>query len=257
MSFDRAAVNPSLAALTAISLKVAGLITIVSALVDYLTLLIPLDFGNAQWQLATATQITDRGILPLVGIALMLTSLWIDGTRKTAAQPGFWQTIDVRFWLCILASLLSLLYLILPVFHLSAVRLSSQAALQQVGAEASQASSQMEQRLSTELGQQQQQLQALMQNQELLTQAIKSGQLPKDIEKYRNDPEGLKQFLQKQADQARERVQNQIGSRRAEAERRVQVESWKAAIRTLITSLLLAVGYAVIGWQGLRQTVNR
>ncbi|MFM7470274.1 MAG: HpsJ family protein [Nodosilinea sp.] len=257
MSFDRAAANPSLTALSAIALKVAGLVAIVSALVDYLILLIPLNVGNAQWQLATATQITDRGILPLMGIALVFTSLWLDSARRPTTQPGFWRTIDVRFWLCILASLLSLLYLVLPIFHINAVLLSSQAALQQVGAEASQASTQMEQRLSTELGQQQQQLQALMQNQELFTQAIKSGQLPKDMEKYRNDPEGLKQFLQKQADQARQRVQNQIGSRRAEAEQRVQVESWKAAIRTLITSLLLAVGYAAIGWQGLRQSTNR
>ncbi|MBU6229720.1 MAG: HpsJ family protein [Cyanobacteria bacterium REEB459] len=256
MSFDRSAVNPSLATLIAVALKVAGLIAILSALVDYIILLIPLDFGNPQWQLATATQITDRGILPLVGMALVLTSFWIDGPRHSSAQRGFWGTIDVRFWLCLLASLLSLLYLVLPVFHLSAVRLSSQAALQQVGTEASQASNQMEQRLSAELGQQQQQLAALMQNQELFNQALKSGQLPKDMEKYRNDPEGLKQFLQKQANQARERVQNQIGSRRAEAERRVQLESWKAGIRTLITSLLLAVGYAVIGWQGLRQKIS-
>jgi hypothetical protein len=253
MSLDRSASNSSLAALAAIALKVVGWTTILSALVDYLILLVPLNLGNPQWQVAVTTQMIDRGILPLVGIALSLTSLWIESSLRTTPLPRASRS-DLPFWLSVLASVFGALYLALTVLHLSGVQFSSQSALQQVGTEASQASSQLEQRISSQLSQQQSQLEALLKNPERLDQAIQSGQLPKEIQQYRNNPEGLKKFLQDQADQARKKYQAEIGNRRIEAERRVRQESWKNGIRTAVTSVLLTLGYSLLGWQGLRQT---
>jgi hypothetical protein len=250
------AVPPAVASpLAAIALKAAGLVAVISALLDYLILLIPPNLTNTQWQLATTTQLVDRGIVPLVGIALLLTGFWVDSRVGRATSQKSLVT-DLRFWVCALASLLGLMYLLLTLLHLNAVRLSSQTALEQVSAEASQASTELEQRLSTELSQQQTQLGILFENEDLLSQAIQSGQLPQDIQQYQNNPEGLNQFLQQRADEARQQIQTEIGTRRADAERRVKTEAWKSAIRTSITSLLLAAGYVIIGWNGLKRLMS-
>ena len=91
MTSDSVVTNPTKSPLAAIALKLVGLVTIISALLDYLILVIPPDFANPQWQLATTTQLVDRGIVPLVGIALILTGFWIDRqcrTRSATAKPG-------------------------------------------------------------------------------------------------------------------------------------------------------------------------
>lgn len=241
--------------LAALSLKVAGIVAILSALLDYLILLFPPNFTNIQWQLATITQLVDRGIVPLIGMALLLTGLWAE-SRAGRTLGGQRLTTDLRFWVCALASLLGLVYLIFSLLHLNAVRLSSRTALEQVNAEAGQATTELEQRLAAELSQQQTQLGALLENDAQLNQAIQSGQIPQDIQKYQGNPEGLTQFLQQQADQARQQIQAEIGTRRADAERRVKAEAWKSGLRTSITSLLLAAGYALIGWSGLRRMLR-
>lgn len=241
--------------LAAIALKLVGIVTIVSALLDYLILLIPPNLTNPQWQLATITQIVDRGIVPLVGIALLLTGFWIDNSVGRPARGRNLAT-DLRFWACLLASILGLIYLILTVLHINSVRLTSQQALVQVGNEANQASTQLEQRISTELSQQQSQLGALLQDDSLLQQAIQSGQLPQEIQQYQDNPEGLNQFLQQRAEQARTQLQTEIGTRRQQAEQRVKTEAWKSGLRISLSSLFLAIGYSTIGWTGLRRLMN-
>ncbi|WOD37811.1 HpsJ family protein [Nodosilinea sp. E11] len=255
MTSEPTVTSPVASPLAAIALKVAGAIAILSALLDFLVLLIPPNLANTQWQLATTTQLVDRGIVPMIGMALLLSGFWLESSVGRVAQRKN-LTTDLRFWVCSLASLLGLLYLLLILLHLSAVRLSSQTALQQVNTEAGEAATQLQQRLSTELSQQQTQLGALLQNDELLAQAIQSGQLPPDIEQYRNNPEGLTQFLQQQADQAQQQIETEIGTRRAQAERQVRTEALRSGIRVSIISFLLAAGYSIIGWLGLRQLLS-
>ncbi|WP_017299413.1 hormogonium polysaccharide biosynthesis protein HpsJ [Nodosilinea nodulosa] len=257
MTSEPAVTSPVASPLAAIALKVAGAIAILSALLDFLILLIPPNLTNVQWQLATTTQFVDRGIVPLIGIALLLAGLWVDSSIGRVAQPKS-LTTDLRFWACALASVLGLVYLLLILLHLNAVRLSTQTALAQVGTEAGDAATQLQQRLSTELSQQQSQLGTLLQseNKDLLNQAIQSGQLPPDIEKYRDDPDGLTQFLQQRADQAKQQIEAQIGTRRAEAERRVKTEAWRSGVRISVTSLLLSAGFSIIGWLGLKRLLS-
>ncbi|NMF85896.1 HpsJ family protein [Nodosilinea sp. P-1105] len=252
MTSEPAISAPVVSPLAAIALKVVGIVAILSALLDYVILLIPANVADAQWQLATVTQMVERGIVPLVGTALLLTGYWIDG-RVGRAIVKKTLTKDLRFWVCVLASVLGLAYLLLALLNLNTVRLSSQLALEQVDREATEAATQFEQRLAAELGQQQSQLGALLQDEDLLSQAIQTGQIPQDFSQYQDDPEGLSQFLQQQADQAREQIQTEIGTRRTEAERRVRAEAWKSGIRISITSLLLTVGFGTIGWIGLKR----
>lgn len=256
MTSEPAVTSPVASPLAAIALKVAGAIAILSALLDFLILLIPPNLTNVQWQLATTTQLVDRGIVPLVGMALLLSGFWVDSlVGRTVAQRKSLAT-DPRFWVCGLASLLGLAYLLLTLLHLNAVRLSSQQALAQVSTEAGEAATQLQQRLSTELSQQQTQLGALLENEDLLAQAIQSGQLPPDIGQYRNNPDGLTEFLQQRADQAQQQIETEIGTRRVQAERQVRIEAWRSGIRISVSSLLLAAGYSMIGWLGLRRLLS-
>lgn len=255
MTSEKAVASSPTSPLAAIALKLVGIVTIISALLDYVILLIPPDVTNAQWQLATTTQLVDRGIVPLVGIALLITGFWVDRNSGRPSRSASLFT-DLRFWACLLASLLGLFYLIITVVHINSVRATTRDALAQVSNEATQATTQLEERLSNELSQQQNQLNMLLQNEELLSQAIESGQLPEDIQRFQSDPEGLSQFLEQRAGEARERLQTQIGTRRAEAEQRVRLQARKSAVRISISSLLLAIGYSVVGWIGLRRLMN-
>ncbi|MEO1623252.1 MAG: HpsJ family protein, partial [Cyanobacteria bacterium J06632_3] len=121
--------------LAAISLKLVGAITILAALIDFLTLLFPPDFGNRAWQLATVTSLVDRGIVPLVGIALLFTGYWIDSNIGKSARSSSLVT-DARFWTCLLSCLLGLIFLMTTVLHPNNVRIQSRDALSQVETEA-------------------------------------------------------------------------------------------------------------------------
>ncbi len=251
-SFTSSAVSP----LAAIALKLVGVVTIASALLDFLVLLIPPDFLNAQWQLNATTQIVDRGIVPLVGIALLLAGFWVERSAGKSAQPGNLLT-DLRFWACAISSVLGLIFLVVTFLHVNNVRITTQEALAQVEREANQATSQLEQRLEGELNQQQSQLQILFEDDELLQQAIEAGQLPAEIEQFRGNPSGLDEFLTQRAGEAQQQIATEIGTRREEARGQVRREAIKSATRVSISSFIMAIAYVVIGWTGLRRLLSR
>jgi hypothetical protein len=238
--------------LAALSLKIVGLVTIVSALVDYLVLLFPLNLVNPQWLLNLTTQLVDRGIVPLVGIALLLTGFWVERMSGRGRRGGN-LLFDLRFLSCALSSFLGLVFLIVMVTHIINVRTTSQEALAQVTREANQATTQLEQRLVGELNQQREQLNLLFQDDALLQQAIDTGQLPAEVRQFQNDPAALDEFLNQRAQEAQQRIQSEIGNRREEADQQVRREAIKSAIRIAISGFLLAVGYTIIGWTGLKR----
>lgn len=250
-SFTNSAVSP----LAAIALKLVGVVTILSALLDFLVLLFPPNFGDAQWLLNSTTQIVDRGIVPLVGIALLLAGFWIERSAGKSSQAGS-LLADLRFWSCVVASILGLVFLVLAFLHINTVRLTTQQALAQVQREANQASAQLEQRLAGELSQQQNQLQMLFQDDALLQQAIDAGQLPAEIQQFRDNPEGLDEFLNQRASQAQQEIETEIGTRREDARKRIKQEAAKSAARISISSLLMSIAYIVIGWTGLRRLTS-
>ena len=228
MSADQSLGRP-LSPLAAISLKLVGVVTIISSVLDYIILLVPPNFLEPQWQLNVTTQLVDRGIVPLIGVTLLLTGFWVDRTSGRTPRQGNLLT-DLRFWSCALASLLGLIFLILTFLHINNVRITSQQALAQVAREANDATAQLEQRLAGELSQQQNQLNQLFQNEALLDQAIQSGQLPEEISQFKDNPAGLDEFLQQRAGEARTRIETEIGTRREDAEKQVRAEAAHAAL---------------------------
>lgn len=249
------------------TLKVVGIILILSALLDCIVLSLPgetSDMINRGWQLAAATQIVDRGIIPLMGIALLMTGFWVDSSSGVSIERrNVW--VDLRFWALLISSLLGLIYLLLVPVHLNNTRLELKDALAQVDQEAGQAEGQLEGQIKSEQfkaqveqlkSQRRSQIGALLQDDAKLQQALKSPDVPKELkavlQESKNDPKALDKFLEQQAQELPNQARNEIRTRKQQKEKELRTRSRNSSLQTGISSLLLAIGYITVGWTGLR-----
>ncbi|MGF1675160.1 MAG: HpsJ family protein [Rivularia sp. (in: cyanobacteria)] len=254
---------------TSRTLKVVGIILILSFLVDILILSFPFQPTNSGWQIQLATAFVDRGIVPLVGLGMLFAGHWVDSFDDSSPAG-----IDLRFPVLILSSILGLIFLLIFPLHLNNVRQASDREVQQINASAQQAESrvkaelsQVQARLSTEQAKaqiEQQRTQVRTQFSELLKdetrykQAIENPSIPQQqkdlLKKFKADPKALDTFIAEQSDPqqlANQRL-TQIAQEREAAEKRAKETAWKSGLRVGMSSLLLSIGYIIIGWTGLR-----
>ncbi len=249
------------------TLKVVGIILILSALLDCIVLSLPgetSDILNRGWQLAAATQIVDRGIIPLMGIAMLMTGFWVDSSSGVSLERrNVW--LDLRFWALLISSLLGLIYLLLVPVHLNNTRLELKDALTQVDKEAGQAEGQLEAQIKSDQfkaqveqlkSQRRTQIADLLQDEGKLQQALKSPDVPKELkavlEESKKDPKALDKFLEQQAQELPNQARNEIRTRKQQKEKELRTRSRNSSLQTGISSLLLAIGYITVGWTGLR-----
>lgn len=249
------------------TLKVVGIILILSALLDCIVLSLPgetSDFLDRAWQLAAATQIVDRGIIPLMGIALLMTGFWVDSSSGVSIERRkVW--LDLRFWALLISSLLGIVYLSLVPVHLNNTSLELQGALAQVQQEAGQAESQLEAQIKSDQfkgqieqlkNQRRAQIAALLQDDGKLQQALQSSNVPQELKTVlrnsKNDPKALDNFLEQQAQELPTQARNEIRTRKQQKEKELRTRSRNSSLQTGISSLLLAIGYITVGWTGLR-----
>jgi len=258
MSSPKATNRRQLSPLVSLALRTVGVVMILASLLDMIILPIPYNFsgnGSTQWLLNFTTQIVDRGIIPMIGIALLLAGSWVASDLGNAPQKQKgWQSL--QFWALVLSCILGLLYLLIFPLHLNNVRIDSQQSLAQITQEADQAQTELGTRLNAEVQQQRQQIIQLLENEDLLDQAIASGQVPEQqaglLQQFRDDPAALDQYIEQRVSELRTQFETEIGTRREEALRAARTEALKSGLRIGISSLLLAIGYIIIGWSGLR-----
>ena len=94
-------------AFISLSLKLLGGILLISSLIDYLFLLIPLELQDQNWQINLTNSLVDRGIVPLIAIALLLIAWWINDNNNEKSGT------NIRLPVFIISSILGLLFLIL------------------------------------------------------------------------------------------------------------------------------------------------
>jgi hypothetical protein len=231
-------------------LKLVGLLLVLSFVIDFLVLLvIAPQFENLQWQLNFVNQVVDRGIIPLIGFALLYAGYWIEtiavGASGASGAPGSqaekspWQ--DWRFWAFVFASLLGLLFLIAIPFHLNVTEQLANQAIDQVNQQAAQAEVRIEQ--------EQRQLKAIV-NSGQLDQLLKSNQVPEQQKVVLRQAQQDPQALDRQAAQLRDQVRNG----QTQALNQSRNEALLSRIRVASRALLLMVGFAMIGWNGLRES---
>ena len=76
----------------ALTVKVVGIILILSFLLDFLILIFPFQPTDRLWQINLATALVDRGIVPLVGIGMLFVGYWIDGVNDSDRQ----KSLDIK-----------------------------------------------------------------------------------------------------------------------------------------------------------------
>lgn len=245
----------SISPLASRTLKTVGVIVILATILDTLILSMPYQWVERTWQISVSTQVVDRGVVPLVGLVLLLVGFWIDSTtREVPPSKTVWQ--NPRLYAFVLSSLLGLLFLVVFPLHLSNVAQERTATLTQINNQAIDAETQLNTRLQSEISSQRGQItQLLGATNEQLTQLEQNSQLTKEqtdlIRKFKADPKGIDPFLKQREEELRTRSQTEIRSQKQQAEQTLSTESLKSGLRVGVSSLLLAIGYALIGWTGL------
>lgn len=256
MTSKKVSSSRSVSSLIAQILKIVGLIIALAALLDMFLLPLPYQpfdpLVGRQWQIDFVTAFVDRGIVPLVGLALFLTGFAVDGS---GAERKTWQ--DPRFWAFVLASVLGLSYLLMFPVHLNNVRVANQSAIEDVNQQADQAETELNDRLQGEIESRRQQIgQLLAATDDQLAQLTQSGQLSQEqadlVKKFKADPKSVEPFLSKQEEELKTQLQTQVGLRKKQAQETRRTDDLKSGLRVGIGSLLLAIGFSVVGWTGLR-----
>jgi hypothetical protein len=243
-------------------LTFAGIILVLAFLLDCILLFFPSDqpsqlssLEGVRWQVNLLSQIVDRGIVPLMGLVLIVTGLWIEsifGTTQAKAKPR--QNLAMATF--IFASLLGLIFLLIAPLHASNAYRAHQKTLEQLKQEAGQAENQLNTQLETRLGQERAQVETLLNNEQLLQQALSSGQLPPQqaelFKQFKANPKALDDFIGKRAAELRKQLQTEVRGKQVQTENQSKVQYLRSGLRISILSLLLAIGYITIGWTGLK-----
>ncbi|MEM1368846.1 MAG: HpsJ family protein [Cyanobacteria bacterium P01_H01_bin.15] len=246
---------------TSLCLKVMGVIFIVGAFIDFITLAIPFNVIEPRWQLTFATSVVDRGIVPMLGIGFIVLGYWVEANFVTGRKAGF----DLRLPAYLLASLLALLYLLIVPLHLNNIRTAQTDALEQISQQSGEAEQQLQQQFDQleALAQDPQRLQQIDVQLQEVDRGLETGQFqgrplnPQNRVRLQEVKAQLQNFkLLADDPQALEARLNELRTRLADArsdrEGQAKTNAFKQGLRTGLNSLMLAVGYAVIGWFGLR-----
>jgi len=265
-------------------LIVGGIVLMLSFLLDVLVLIFPFQPTNERWQIALVTALVDRGIVPMVGLGMLFTGYWIssidDRDRDSASADNSVQKpiFDLRFPSLILATILGLIFLMFFPLHLNNVRQISTQRVEKINQKAEELEkglkdelSREENKWSSEQGKAQIQqirtktkneLSAILKNEATFKKAIDSPQVPAPVKevlkKAKENPQQLEKLIAEQTNpieaiqkQADKRL-NKIRSDKEAAEKLARQEALQRGLRTGLSSLLLSVGYTIIGWSGLR-----
>ena len=270
-------INRFTTAIAARTLKVGGIVLILSFLLDVLILIFPFQPTDSRWQIGLVTALVDRGIVPMVGLGMLFIGYWLDTTEENNRV-----IFDLRFPALIFATILGLVFLLFFPLHLNNIRQASDQKVEEITQEADRA----EKRLETQLSQAKAQLnsaQGKAQLEELRTrtktqlseiikdenkykQALASNQIPDAVKevlkKAKANPQELDKLISQQTDplsaaqKSADEELTKIRSSKERLEKRARQEAWKSSLRNGLSSLLLSIGYTIIGWSGLRGMNN-
>ncbi|MEY2914872.1 MAG: hypothetical protein RLZZ184_4181 [Cyanobacteriota bacterium] len=258
---------------TSFSLKLIGVICILSFIIRVLFLLLPLQIPDKLWQINLYRSLIEHGIIPLLGLGAIVTAFYLDRTR----ERSYSSSLSLKLPTFILSSLLGLMFLLIFPLYLGNVNQIKEQGLAQINQEAEQLENQVKSQLAqiqNQLGNDQikasvekqsaalkeqlrTQLNESVKDEQKYTQALSNNQLPeaqKDLLKqYKTNLNSLDNFIAQQTDpqQLANRRIDQIQTQRQQKLKKTQVDAWKE-LPTGINGLLLSIGYTVIGWRGLR-----
>ena len=271
------AINNSQSPFITQTLKLVGVVLILSFLLDFVILAFPAGERDALWQIGFITATVDRGITPVIGLAFLMVGYWFERSNNdTLTQPPSW--LSLKFWALLLSSLLGLLFLVMIPLHINNVNTESARAVERINEN----SSQEEAKLQNEISQAQAQLgdpnvrtklesdknkfktqvTALLQNEQQFNQAINSDRTPENEKKllrqFKANPNALEDFLTQQSDPVAlgSKRLAQLQTQKQKLVNQAKQEALQSSIRMTIRSFLISIAYIFIGWMGLRSLLS-
>ncbi|MGF1537335.1 MAG: HpsJ family protein [Elainellaceae cyanobacterium] len=236
----------------ATAFKVVGITMLLGTLFSIIFGPMPYAFGDREWLREFTTYIGERGFISLLGFSLFLAGFWIDSLVGSAGR--LLPTLAV-----LLASVLSALYLLLMVFHISNGLAVRSEELEAIAERSAQAEQRIDTEIENQLGERRLLLNQLIENPELRPEAVSRGLISQEnlavLDQFEDDPEQLQTYLQgldDQADTIRTEQQEQIKVTREENIREINIRTRSLNLRIGLLSLLWAIGHGALGWTGLR-----
>jgi hypothetical protein len=231
---------------TSLVLPLVGIVLILTFVFDFTVRLFGLDFAKPDVLLNLLNELIDRGVIPLIGLAFVSAGFWLNKALSytaTATDPNSPVTSPLsnpQFWAFVFASLLGLLFLLLVPIHFNTSGQIVTAAI-------------------TRADQQEAQMKfGIQQEQDQINQVLASGQLDQLLQQKNLQPEQLAllqelkkdpKALDKKAAQRLSEMKTQKQQAITQVNKEVSMNRWRAEVR----SVLLALGFVMVGWTGLRE----
>ena len=239
--------NSTIAHQAARFLKLAGLAMILISLLDLALLPIPPKLAEIEWRLNLTTQIVERGVVPMLGMALIFSGSAFENLAGLAnVQRQAWK--DIKLWVLAIAGVLGLVFLLLVPIHITTVLAANRQTRDRINQDTIQAQKQLEKRLQ----QQQTQISDLLKDNQQLNDLSNTDQLTQiqiaKLRKFRDDPAALKA----QTDAIRSKMKGEIQKRKQESVQRSKLGTMKSIVRIAVSSWLLASFYITIAWTGFK-----
>jgi hypothetical protein len=228
---------------TSLVLPIVGIILLLTVVYDFTVRLFTLAGDKPDLQLNFLNELIDRGVIALLGLALVYAGFWINQFFKSPsnaiADSGNAPWRSAQFWTFILASLLGLIFLLLIPFHFSVSG--------QILSASTTRADQQEAQIKFQIQQQQQEVQAVLAGGQI-DQLLQRKDLAPDkvaiLQELKKDP----QAFDKKAAQQLQEMKKQKQQALDQVSKEVTLNRWRAEVR----SLLLTLGFIAIGWTGLR-----
>lgn len=247
-------------------LKLLGGILLISALINYIFLLISPQWGDPNWQITVTNNAVEQGIIPLVAIAFLLIGWWISDNHEPEKPNN-----AVRLPVFIIASILGLVYLLLVPLHFGNINRVSGDLFSQIDQRIAQQKAQIQgfvaeleaisknpQQLKQEIEQRNQVIAAggNIGGQQLNPQQLQLITTQRDqlqqILNLSNKPEELKAKFQ----EVRNNLESELKKAVEQEKRKAQGLALQQSLKTSISSLMLAIAFIVIGWLGLQKMIK-
>ncbi|MFM2431033.1 MAG: hypothetical protein RLZZ511_2246 [Cyanobacteriota bacterium] len=246
-------------------LKLVGSILIFSSALDYLFVLIGLNFSAStlpekQALVGGIAQLVGQGAIPLVGMALVLTGYTFDRQMESPAANGK----ILRLIILALSALLGLMFLFLTPGHFSKATDIAADELKDITTQAESAKGQVNEQIRgsraqlealakdpKQLDEQLKQMKAAIASPPPNTPADQLEQL-KQMEKTLSEVKANPASLNAKADELQKQILNRLGDQQKKAEKQVN-DRLNGNRKTAINSLILAIGYFLTSWIGLSE----
>ena len=240
--------------LTALILKIVGLVLIVLYLLDCAVVLSSARFQDSQWLFTTTTQLIDRGFVPMMGFGFLFIGFWVESALDTPSNLE--RSRGLKLGAVLLSSLLGLIFLVLIPLSVNATNTAADDQLKQITQDASRAEGQIDgqvQQLKAQVDAQSSQIEQLVQSGQLQgAQLAQAKQKLDQLQKFKSDPKALEAQIAPERDQKL----TQIRDNKRKLETQINDNKLRSGMRSGLASLVLAIGYAIIGWTGLRYLLS-